>query len=90
MASSFHRNQNQKSEPVMWQPIETAPTDVEIQVYTVCGWEPRARLIENHSGEKFWQVWAMDDFDGMDWIRLDERVTHWMPIPQPPPSETEE
>jgi hypothetical protein len=67
-----------------WQPVETAPIGEAVQVWTICGWEPQCRLIERKDGTRQWQTWSLDCFDGMAWCPLEERVTHWMPHPEPP------
>jgi len=70
-----------------WQPIETAPANGEFFGYCVnskgqCWLEPRCRLNEDGVVEVYgWIDCGYEDFEPTPsfW-----RVTHWMPIPEPP------
>lgn len=65
-----------------WHTVESAPRDgTKIDVWTAGGerwpnvwWEP-----DKHD----WLHWWWDGF-GMGCQRLNERITHWMPLPEEP------
>jgi Lar family restriction alleviation protein len=63
---------NQRS---AWQPIETAPRDGA----WILAWDGSQQLI----------LWWSDRLSGWtfnnDWEILEESVTHWQPLPSPPP-----
>lgn len=69
----------------MWQPIETAPLGVEVQAVDRLGnWEPRARLIERADGARQWQVFGLNFFDCLGWVRASVPLTYWMHQPSMP------
>jgi hypothetical protein len=59
-----------------WQPIETAPNDTTILVYRSTG---EFQLIQAEDNDYTWQPFVADGLD---------RPTHWMPLPAPPRSST--
>jgi len=80
---------------VIWQPIETAPKDgTEILAWREdCGvllirWD----CLDNICSEAEARDMTEDELFEMDWFcadfvagdRLQEPVTHWMPLPEPP------
>ena len=65
-----------------WQPIETAPKDgTEIDLWTLNGREPAARFNVKRNR---WEVIGLDGFDTLNWVDVDGKPTHWMPLPAPP------
>jgi hypothetical protein len=67
---------------IEWQPIETAPKDgSQIDVFVL----HRGRVCNvRWSLNGCWSEYALDDFDGTSWQKLDGLPTHWMPLPKPP------
>jgi hypothetical protein len=65
-----------------WQPIETAPKDKIIDLWT----EPYGRVADAQwaAQKGCWVDWGMADFDGVGYRRVEGRVTHWMPLPAGP------
>jgi hypothetical protein len=63
-----------------WQPIETAPKDVDVLVYLFGAAIPIrvAMLCPGVRGEGVW----VDT--GCNTIRSPFFITHWMPLPEPP------
>lgn len=74
-----------------WQPIETAPKDgAAILVYgrNSFACEPYMGVRQWFSWPSGGGVWAEPNIsahDLDDW--LDDEITHWMPLPQPPAQE---
>jgi hypothetical protein len=69
---------------VNWQPIETAPRDQFVLVYArrpsrhhVC-WD----VAQCESPHGTWRDQSSHEIELYDW-----RVTHWMPLPDPPSQE---
>lgn len=63
-----------------WQPIETAPKDgTEILACTE-GFPESHRIVHWYSDAGCW--W---DHDGLFDYPDDPWLTHWMPLPEPPP-----
>jgi hypothetical protein len=68
----------------LWQPIETAPKDEMVLVWSEDGWAICAELVSmsdyggyDDFGECY--MWVSDDD-----LRLLFFPTHWMPLPEPP------
>lgn len=61
---------------MMWQPIETAPTDKQIIVLTKKG-----VVVPTAFKKGLWLVcFSMNDLDLIyEWIK----ASHWMPLPEP-------
>ncbi len=61
-----------------WQPIETAPKDIETYVL---GWDSEEECVEI-------MVWEPHGRFGPGWEQIPGRwpvfPTHWMPLPAPP------
>lgn len=64
-----------------WQPIETAPKDgTKIDV-----WCPGyGRIADARFVEGRWREWGINECDQMTWVQIGDRITHWMPLPEPP------
>lgn len=60
-----------------WQPIETAPMHESILVAYDSG---RIRLLEGYENDYEWRPYA-GSFPPAEHC---ERLTHWMPLPEPP------
>lgn len=61
-----------------WIPcVERLPED--FQKVLVFWWEHSEPMIDT----AFWQKDAKR-FDGQHWVRMEDKVTHWMPLPKPP------
>lgn len=73
-------------ERMSWQPIETAPKDgTEIDL-----WSPVIGRLENAKWgvkRQAWMDWGVDGFGGVGWCAVGYKVTHWMPLPNPPKDE---
>jgi len=77
-----------------WQPIETAPRDGTVIVL----YSKKIPYCTNHMAVGFWSEipdsefyvgWAIGMSRGF--VDMDEQVdevTHWMPLPPPPPTES--
>lgn len=64
--------------PVRWIPVtERLPGD--FQKVLVFWREQSEPMIDT----AFWQKDAKQ-FDGEHWVRMEDKVTHWMPLPEPP------
>lgn len=64
--------------PNNWIPCsERLPED--FQKVLVFWWEHSEPMIDT----AFWQKDAKR-FDGQHWVRMEDKVTHWMPLPKPP------
>lgn len=67
-----------------WRPFSTAPTEpgsradlwIRGERYTDC-------VLHPHRG---WTHWCNDGYDGRSLVRVPSPITHWMPVPDPPPS----
>lgn len=80
VAEERDRLQSRAANPVVdWQPIETAPEDVDFLVYCRSGYISRGRLV----GGKYL---AADSFEPCV-VATDTTVTHWARLPAPPQSE---
>ena len=60
---------------------ESLPED--FQKVLVFWWEHSEPMIDT----AFWQKDAKH-FDGQHWVRMEDKVTHWRPLPEPPKEET--
>ena len=66
-----------------WQPIETAPKDgMNFDACDIYG--ERTTNVSWRNGD--WRHWWIDNFGSMGYVRVEHRLTHWMPIPEPPHS----
>lgn len=61
----------------MWQPIDTAPDDTEILVWSATQ-SGTYLAIRKRDG------WWTADACPFEWTELVDLPTHWMAIPQPP------
>ena len=70
-----------------WCPLHPAPEWISVekrlpedfQKVLVFWWEHGEPMIDT----AFWQRDAKR-FDGQHWVRMEDKVTHWMPLPEPP------
>lgn len=71
-----------------WQPIETAPKDRDILLYTNCRGVVRGRWNDCKYATKPRPYWTHDRerIWGTVACRADQ-PTHWMPLPEPPKGE---
>lgn len=60
---------------------ERLPED--FQKVLVFWWEHSEPMIDT----AFWQKDAKH-FDGQHWVRMEDKVTHWRPLPEPPKEDT--
>lgn len=69
-------------EASVWQPIETAPKDGSYVDLWVCN----ARVPDCRWVDGAWLCYAPNDFESMDWCRIDleGEPTHWMREPSAP------
>lgn len=64
-----------------WLPIETAPNDgTIIDLWTNHGQREANCKWENGS----WRYYWINSFESLEWIKIDDIATHWMPIPGAP------
>ena len=69
---------------LMWRDIESAPKDgTKIDLYTFNGREPDCKW---HRDE--WVYYGIDMFDSWGWVKLGQKATHWMPVPEAPNKDT--
>ena len=62
-----------------WQPVETAPEDEKVIIYTDLGWIDTAfGVTDEDTGIKQW-FWC----DGKE-VHSNNNITHWQPLPEPP------
>lgn len=62
-----------------WLPIESAPEDDAVLIYTTSGWIDTAYYVaDEDTGERIWE-WF-----GAGKIHPKHTPTHWMPLPDPP------
>ena len=72
-----------------WQPIETAPRDVDILVWSERYYDRpvTAQWDDRYGWSPSWDdslvIEYMSDF-GTEYKALPVRPTHWMPLPEPP------
>ena len=60
-----------------WRPIKTAPRDgTTVDVYTPFGRIANAVFINN--------CWRYVYFGRLSYVPVGVKVTHWMPLPEPP------
>jgi len=62
-----------------WQPIETAPKDGTVMLFSEALGVVSGMWWGKFDGEGPW-----GDSDGRFSLRPDEQPTHWMPLPSPP------
>lgn len=69
-----------------WQPIATAPKDGT----AFLGWSPYGKWMQLFSWTPGYRgsYWASETCMGVTWDR-NHQPTHWMPLPDPPTTETE-
>ena len=67
-----------KAEAERWQPIETAPKDMEIWAFN----GEQARMVWSEGPE--WALWVWADWLLADADPSPDQPTHWMPLPAPP------
>lgn len=61
-----------------WLPIETAPKDRSILIYTGAG------IVEAIWDRRWEQLPCYATYDGCGGVALECQPTHWMPLPVPP------
>jgi hypothetical protein len=74
-----------------WRLIDTAPKDgTEFDAWTAYGDGYRitnVRWVVRWVRDRWVEVWQHirdDGFDNQDWGDVQEIITHWMPLPEPP------
>lgn len=78
-----------------WEPVETAPTNTDVLVFAM-GRQYVAWLIDDATDPWFEEGSSESDFNGL-WVVDDNKhgpyalrggkPTHWMPLPEPPPTD---
>ena len=64
-----------------WQPIESAPTGIFVDVFARGQRCTDARF---NVQKQRWEHWWIDDFGSLGWVKVDGKPTHWMPAPKDP------
>ena len=78
---------SEKVEPMLWQPIETAPKDF---VSVIDGWNgdrvPDITWAKPDNSPKGYYAWCYSQYEnGYGWALIEVKgLTHWIPIPNGP------